>query len=123
MHLFAGAYAGGTTNNAETFGYSSTLYAYRNKLQGSTKIFSKLGGVYSTMLINIAHHKMYATNYHGYQVNLSESGLFSYTTDDIYLGVNRVIDNYNGSPYNGRDGSGLCSVCIYFQLSDKLYIP
>ncbi|KAI0233677.1 hypothetical protein LSAT2_016079 [Lamellibrachia satsuma] len=118
-----GSYADGSHTNAETFGYGANLNAYRNKWHSSTKIFSKLGGIYSTMLINIAHHKMYATNYRGYHVKLSDSGLFSYTTDNIYLGVNRVIDNYNGSPYNGRDGSGLCSVCIYFQLSDKLYIP
>jgi len=63
---------------------------------------------------------MYVTNYAGYTTYKSDTGLFVYKhygilRNNIYLGLNRVIHNFKGSPHWGRTGRGLCSVCIYFQ--------
>ena len=71
------------------------------------------------MLIRIYHRAMYLTNYAGYTFGTNDEGLFTYKSngisDNIYLGLNRVIHDFHGNPHWGRTGRGLCSVCIYFQ--------
>ena len=110
----------GTLNDAEIWGYYSILRAKRNNHQGTTTLIYRPGKVRSAMLIRIYHRAMYLTNYAGYNYYKNDAGLFTYKTnngisDNIYLGLNRVIHNFQGNPYWGRTGRGLCSVCIYFQ--------
>ena len=110
----------GTVRDAEIWGYYSSLGAYGNKKWGKKQLIYQYGRVKSAMLIRLYRNAMYVTNYAGYNTYRSYKGLFAYKhrgvlRNNIYLGLNRVIHNYKGSPHWGRTGRGLCSVCIYFQ--------
>ena len=105
--------------DAEVWGYGSDLHVHGNRHYGLQELESKEGAVKSTMLIELSRRYMFLTNYAGHSyVNMFDKKLFSFRTpfirDYIYLGLNRVVHNLQGSPYQGRTGSGLCSVCIYF---------
>ena len=113
LNYFSGGGIGGVEYDAEIWGYSSHLYAYGNKKYGTMPLISVHGGVQTAMFIELGRRNMYLNNYAGYRYSKPfDFKLFSF--DNIYLGLNRVIHNLEGSPYDERTGCGLCSVCIYF---------
>ena len=106
----------GTLNDAEIWGYYSRLTAYRNNHQHTKRIFTKAKVVKTALVFMLGARSMYIRNYAGFSYGWKyDSGLFTYKNyDNVYLGLNRVIHDFKGYPYQNRWGRGLCTVCIHF---------
>jgi len=101
-------------SDAEIWGYNNNINVYGSSQFGFTQFVPNPNNdvVKSAMLIELGRRRFHIKNYAGYSHGTLDDGLFTYNNNYLYLGLNRVISDMQGKPFQERSGHGLCSVCL-----------
>ena len=83
-----------------------------------------MGTFHPTLTVTIGHNKLNVTSDNGF--SYTSCGDFFSWDSQLYMGVNRVVSDSEGTPYQApwntgpRAGSGLCDACISWLSSIEL---